>query len=486
MLLNFLQKLGFLFFLGLCDASVFLFVDFLDICFVQRKSAWVPLCTSAFAFVFHKKEEQPRLCVCVFFSFLCFAFYVDTRIVLFFKFAFVFRFSLSKIEVCCSRLFGASLLRPGREPKLFLSDFLALRFVDMAHVDVEGGGGMKKRSRQEEEDIMGMVVLCDYAREQDEAAAAPTAGKRQYGSISNSEHVSVLDVYVPGVGGTPCRNECLASAINNGAGFEAEGEEAGNKVESSILRELEDCLLVGEDEQVGSSESAVSEENAAARVLRSLEEELGLSESEEGHTAVSSLPSAADEEAPCTAAFATWGDDVWNMHGFSSADLSVGCSSGSTLTGDDFVVCERFDVHPMMLNQENNNAGHDPVDICFRVEGVSDERLDCPSSAAGPAAAEKGRFEDSTGKRSVLNHESSFVTAAAAGGAAAGVGTLEGLHNAISWALEEGFDDYSGFNHMGVGDDWITPEGNLDFLLDSTTVSATTTASPFIEEGVPL
>ncbi len=78
------------------------------------------------------------------------------------------------------------------------------------------------------------------------------------------------------------------------------------------------------------------------------------------------------------------------------------------------------------------------------------------------------------------------MTAAAAGGAAAGFGTLEGLHNAISWALEEGFDDYSGFNHMGVGDDWITPEGNLDFLLDSTTVSATTTASPFIEEGVPL
>ncbi len=57
------------------------------------------------------------------------------------------------------------------------------------------------------------------------------------------------------------------------------------------------------------------------------------------------------------------------------------------------------------------------------------------------------------------------MTAAAAGGVAAGVGTLEGLHNAISWALEEGFDDYSGFNHMGVGDDWITPEGNLDFLL---------------------
>jgi len=420
------------------------------------------------------------------FSFVCFAFYVDARIVLFFKFSLVFRFSLSKIEVCCSRLFGASLLRPGREPKLFLSDFLALRFGDMAHVDLEGGGGMKKRSRQEEEDIMGMVVLCDYAREQDEAAAAPTASKRQYGSIGNSEHVSVLDVYVPGVGVTPCRNECLASAINNGAGFEAEAEEAGNKVESSVLRELEDCLLVGEDEQVGSSESAVSEENAAARVLRSLEEELGLSESEEGHTAVSSLPSAADEEAPCTAAFATWGDDVWNMHGFSSADLSVGCSSGSTLTGDDFVVCERFDVHPMILNQENNNAGDDPVDICFRLEGVSDERLDCPSSAAAPAAAEKGRFEDSTGKRSVLNHESSFVTAAAAGGAAAGVGTLEGLHNAISWALEEGFDDYSGFNHMGVGDDWITPEGNLDFLLDSTTVSATTTASPFIEEGVPL
>jgi hypothetical protein len=367
-----------------------------------------------------------------------------------------------------------------------LSDFLALCFVDMAHVDVEGGGGMKKRSRQEEEDIMGMVVLCDYAREQDEAAAAPTASKRQYGSISNSQHVSVLDVYVPGVGGTPCRNECLASAIDNGAGFEAEAEEAGNKVESSILRELEDCLLVGEDEQVGSSESAVSEENAAARVLRSLEEELGLSESEEGHTAVSSLPSAADEEAPCTAAFATWGDDVWNMHGFSSADLSVGCSSGSTLTGDDFVVCERFAVHPMIPDQENNNAGDDPVDICFRLEGVSDERLDCPSSAAAPAAAEKGRFEDSTGKRSVLNHESSFVTAAAAGGAAAGVGTLEGLHNAISWALEEGFDDYSGFNHMGVGDDWITPEGNLDFLLDSTTDYATTTASPFVEEGVPL
>jgi hypothetical protein len=419
------------------------------------------------------------------FSFVCFAFYVDTRIV-FFKFAFVFRFSLSKIEVCCSRLFRGSLLRPGREPKFFSSDFLALRFVDMAHVDGEGGVGMKKRSRQEEEDIMGTVVLCDYAREQDEAAAAPTASKRQYGSISNSEHVSVLDVYVPGVGGTPCRNECLASAINNGAGFEAEAEEAGNKVKSSILRELEDCLLVGEDEQVGSSESAVSEENAAARVLRSLEEELGLSESEEGHTAVSSLPSAADEEAPCTAAFATWGDDVWNMHGFPSANLSVGCSSGSTLTGDDFVVCERFDVHPMILNHENNNAGDDPVDICFRLEGVSDERLDCPSSAAAPAVAEKGRFEDSAGKRSVLNHESSFVTATVAGGAAAGVGTLEGLHTAISWALEEGFDDYSGFNHMGVGDDWITPEGNLDFLLDSTTVSATTTASPFIEEGVPL
>ncbi len=333
----------------MCDASVFLFVDFLDICFVQRKSAWVPLCTSAFAFAFHKKEEQPRLCVCV--SFVCFAFYFDRRIVLFFKFALVFRFSLSKIGVCCSRLFGASLFTLGREPKLFLSDFLALRFVDMAHVDVEGDHGMKKRSRQEEEDIMVMVVLCDYAREQDEAAAAPTASKRQHGSIGNSEHVSVLDVYVPGVGGTPCRNERLASAINNGAGFEAEAEEAGNKVESSILRELEDCLLVGEDEQVGSSESAVSEENAAARVLRSLEEELGLSESEEGHTAVSSLPSAADEEAPCTAAFATWGDDVWNMHGFSSADLSVGCSSGSTLTGDDFVVCERFDVHPMILNR---------------------------------------------------------------------------------------------------------------------------------------
>jgi hypothetical protein len=299
--------------------------------------------------------------------------------------------------------------------------------------------------------------------EVDEDGASPPASKLQILDHPPPPPAgSVLDVAVnPRGGSSTCSNECV-SAVTGGCGVEEEGPTGS----TAVLRELEECLVADDEEQVGSSESsAVSEEeNAARRVLRSLEQELGLSSEscEKGNqAAVSSIntPSAPPQPPSCTEAFAAgscWADDMWNMHGFSSADLeSVGCSttSGSSLTtGDDdhLAVCDdsQFDVLLPMLNHHGSSSNDVVVPV-----------VDMCNNMAAPGG---GTVPPPVGVDE----------------------TLESLQNSVSWALEEGFDDYSGFTDVAVGDEeWMTPVvDNLDFLLDSTIAYATTITAPFVEE----
>jgi hypothetical protein len=327
--------------------------------------------------------------------------------------------------------------------------------VVMALAVVEKSG--LKRMRED-------VALTHDGGEVDEDGASPPASKCQ---ILDHPPLplagSVLDVAVnPRGGSSTCSNECV-SAVTGGCGVEEEGPTGS----TAVLRELEECLVADDEEQVGSSESsAVSEENAARRVLRSLEQELGLSceSCEKGNqAAVSSIntPSAPPPPTSCAEAFATgscWADDMWNMHGFSSADLeSVGCSttSGSSLTtGDDdhLAVCDdsQFDILLPMLNH-HGSSGNDVVvpvvDMCNNMAATGGGTVSPPVVAVDE--------------------------------------TLESLENSVSWALEEGFDDYSGFTDIAVEDEeWMTPVvDNLDFLLDSTTAYATTITAPFVEEA---
>lgn len=316
------------------------------------------------------------------------------------------------------------------------------------------------------------VALTHDGGEVDEDGASPPASKCQILDHPPPPLAgSVVDVALnPRDGSSTSSNECV-SAVTGGCGVEEEGPTGS----TAVLRELEECLVADDEEQVGSSESsALSEENAARRVLRSLEQELGLSSEsfEKGNqAAVSSInaPSAPPPPLSCAEAFATgscWADDMWNMHGFSSADLeSVGCSttSGSSLTtGDDdhLAACHdsQFDILLPMLNH-HGSSGNDVVvpvvDMCTNM------------------AATGGTNMAATGGGTV----SPPVVAVDE--------TLESLEDSVSWALEEGFDDYSGFTDIAVEDEeWMTPVvDNLDFLLDSTAAYATTVTAPFVEEA---
>ncbi|CAM6043052.1 unnamed protein product [Sphagnum compactum] len=326
--------------------------------------------------------------------------------------------------------------------------------------------------RVRNDDVLVVFGDDDAVGEVDEAEA-PVSKRQRSSDRSESHFSSVLGVSVQPRDGSTCSDECLSAVTGS--------EEDGSNVESiSVVRDLEKSLI-GE-ELVGSSDSAVSKKNAA-RVLRNLEEELGLSESED-HAVVSSIPCTGEEEAPPrTTSFASWGDDFWNMPGFSSAAaaaVSVGCSSSSNLTGGDFAVCERFDILPML----NHGGNALPLNMCFRVVDCN-ERVECAASSAG---ADKARRSDDVGKeKTVLNDENRSMTPVAHGEVPAFVDTLENAHNAaaaaVTWSLEEGFDGYSGFSDIALGDEWMTPAvDSFEFLLDS---SYAYNVTPFVEELVP-
>ncbi|KAH9571017.1 hypothetical protein CY35_02G071900 [Sphagnum magellanicum] len=330
--------------------------------------------------------------------------------------------------------------------------------------------GEAKRVRND--DVLVVFGDDDAVGEVDEAEA-PVSKRQRSSDRSESHFSSVLGVSVQPRDGGTFSDECLSAVTGS--------EEDGSNVESiSVVRDLEKSLI-GE-EPVGSSDVAVSKKNAA-RVLRSLEEELGLSESED-HAVVSSIPCTGEEEVPPrTTSFASWGDDFWNLPGFTSAAsaaVSVGCSRSSNLTGGDFSVCEKFDILPM-LNQGDNAL---PLNMCFHVVDCN-ERLEC---AASSASAEKVRRSDDVGKgETVLNDENRSMTPVAHGEVPAFVDTLENAHNAaaaaVTWSLEKGFDGYSGFSDIALGYEWMTPAvDSFQFLLDS---SYAYNVTPFVEELVP-
>jgi hypothetical protein len=322
-------------------------------------------------------------------------------------------------------------------------------------------------------DVLAVFGDDDAVGEVDEAEA-PVSKRQRSSDRSESHFFSVLEVSVQPRDGSTCSDECLSAVTGS--------EEDGSDVESiSVVRDLEKSLI-GE-EPVGSSDSAVSKKNAA-RVLRSLEEELGLSESED-HAVVPSIPCTGEEEAPPRiTSSASWGDDFWNMPGFSSAAaaaVSVGCSCSSNLTGGDFAVCERFDILPM-LNQGDNAL---PLNnMCFHVVDCN-ERVECAASSAG---TEKARRSDNVGTgKIVLNDENRSMTPVAHGEVPVFVDTLENAHNAataaVTWSLDEGFDGYSGFSDIALGDEWMLPAvDSFEFLLDS---SYAYDVTPFVEELVP-
>ncbi|CAM6040938.1 unnamed protein product [Sphagnum compactum] len=323
------------------------------------------------------------------------------------------------------------------------------------------------------------------------------------------------------------------------AGCVVSGDELGGVVvDQDLLAEEHDVHSLFRGEQykyhpaaaAGGSEccSALSKEDAA-RVLRSLEEELGVSSDQSDEYIDSSssslLPSSAAQEALVDAALTSWGEEIWNSSsscggfvtaaGDAAGDRTAGCSSGrSSLTIRDQ---EDESSAAPVTNCLQGAAGLDnklscalstfepvdgaQVDIGFLNEASDDELGIPPSPSSERAVFGDGRTakevcEDSmsvlTEAGSLLEGRGDHHSAAAAdddeNGESAAAGPRKSqaaLHEAVSWALQDNnsaAEDYpdphgsgSSFHDMAAAaaaeeeEDWLMPVGGLDFLLDFST-----------------
>jgi hypothetical protein len=262
----------------------------------------------------------------------------------------------------------------------------------------------------------------------------------------------------------------------------------------------------------GSRESSTvigKEDDAAARVLRSLEEELGVSPSEcDDYTSTSTLSSMASssgmaQEALVEAALSSWGEEIWNsttgfniISGEISVAATVGCSSGSSTTESAAPPgCQGFGDQLCTLSSalETPVDGAAQVDIGFLSE-ASDDELGIPPSPhyntdrryfheeeeeAGAAAAKEACEENMSALSEVVadlvahgdHHQATTIDAAATGHELGGADQSQLHHETFSWALqaERTDEEYPEFDDIAPVEDtdWLMPLGsNLDFLLD--------------------
>ncbi len=266
----------------------------------------------------------------------------------------------------------------------------------------------------------------------------------------------------------------------------------------------------------GSRESSIfigKEDDSAARVLRSLEEELGVSSSEcDDYTSTSTLSSMASssglaQEALVEAALvSSWGEEIWNsttgfniISGEISVAATVGCSSGSSTTESAAPPgCQGFGDQLCTLSSalETPVDGAARVDIGFLSE-ASDDELGIPPSPhyntdrrhvqeeeeeAGAAAAKEACEENMNALSEVVadlvahgdHHQAAAIDAAATGHELGGADQNQLHHETFSWALqaERTDEEYHEFDDIAAVEDtdWLMPLGsNLDFLLDFST-----------------
>ncbi len=332
-------------------------------------------------------------------------------------------------------------------------------------------------------------------------------------------------------------NSTCSSSVLVDIGHHSAGDELGDVVvDQDLLAEEHDVHSLFRGAQykyhpaaaAGGSEccSALSKEDAA-RVLRSLEEELGVSSDQSDEYVDSSssslLPSSAAQEALVDAALTSWGEEIWNSSsscggfvtaaGGAAGDHAAGCSSGrSSLTiGDQEDESSAAPVTNCLQGAALDNklscalSTFEPVDgaqvdIGFLNE-ASDDELGIPPSPS----SERAVFDDGRTAKEVCEDSMSVLTEAGSllegGGdhhsaavdedengesAAAGPRKSQAaLHEAVSWALQDNnsaAEDYpdlpgssSSFHDMAAAaaaeeeEDWLMPVGGLDFLLDFST-----------------
>jgi hypothetical protein len=339
-----------------------------------------------------------------------------------------------------------------------------------------------------------------------------------------------------------CSSSVLVDISHHSAGAVAgcvvSGDELGDVVvDQDLLAEEHDVHSLFRGAQykyhpaavAGGSEccSALSKEDAA-RVLRSLEEELGVSSDQSDEYVDSSssslLPSSAVQEALVDAALTSWGEEIWNSSsscggfvaaaGGAAGDHAAGCSSGrSSLTiGDQQDESPAAPVTNCLQGAALDNklscalSTFEPVegaqvDIGFLNE-ASDDELGIPPSPS----SERAVFDDRRTAKEVCEDSMSVLTEAGSllegrgdhhsaaaddddeNGESAAAGPRKSqaaLHEAVSWALEDNnsaAEDYpdptgssSSFHDMAAAaaaeeeEDWLMPVGGLDFLLDFST-----------------
>jgi hypothetical protein len=255
-------------------------------------------------------------------------------------------------------------------------------------------------------------------------------------------------------------NSCVLNSNDEEVGSYAA---AGGQTSAALLPEHTVVIhSLFREEQQQSECSPLDKESDAARVLRSLEEELGVSSDSDDDYASSissCMPtSVAQDQALVDAALSSWGEEIWNSTSVSNAagDDVVSVLAGTT-----------FEAHQV---QDGSSA---QVDIGFLNEASDDELGIPPSPNSQRVFADEDVKEICEENMSKLSDQARTEHSAAVGDNGLCTEPVPAetthLHEAVSWALQETSAESTGFE---ADPDWLNmPVGSLDFLLDFSTGS---------------
>jgi hypothetical protein len=255
-------------------------------------------------------------------------------------------------------------------------------------------------------------------------------------------------------------NSCVLNSSEEEVGSYAA---AGGQTSAALLPEHAVVIQsLFREEQQQSECLPLDKESDAARVLRSLEEELGVSSDSDDDYASSissCMPtSAVQDQALVDAALSSWGEEIWNSTSVSNAagDDVVSVLAGTT-----------FEAHQV---QDGLSA---QVDIGFLNEASDDELGIPPSPNSQRVFADEDVREICEENMSKLSDQARTEHSAAAVGDGLCTEPVPAeathLHEAVSWALHETSAESTGFE---ADPDWLNmPVGSLDFLLDFSTGS---------------
>jgi hypothetical protein len=256
-------------------------------------------------------------------------------------------------------------------------------------------------------------------------------------------------------------NSCVLNSSDEEVGSYAA---TGGQTSAALLPEHTVVIhSLFREEQQQSECLPLDKESDAARVLRSLEEELGVSSDSDDDYASSissCMPtSAAQDQALVDAALSSWGEEIWNSTSVSNA--AAGDEVVSVLAGT------AFEAHQV---QDGSSA---QVDIGFLNEASDDELGIPPSPNSQRVFADEDVKEICEENMSKLSDQARTEHSAAVEDDGLCTEPVPAetthLHEAVSWALQETSAESTGFE---ADPDWLNmPVGSLDFLLDFSTGS---------------